>query len=100
MIIIYGEMQCYDISFYCGQNEKYYDNGKEFYLLEIREWKGNKCVNMYHKYILADTTKGMSLTILTELFKEKNFVELLINQRKIVDMGKVIKEYILGVGNE
>ena len=98
MINIYGEMQCYDISFFCGQNEKYYDNGKEFYLLEIREWKGNKCFNIYHKYILASTIK--SQFILNGLLKEKNFVELLINQPRFVDMGKVIKEYILGVENE
>lgn len=97
MITIHGDERCFDIDFWNGESEKYYDNGKEYYLLQITEWKNKKCVNMYSKYVLAETMKSVSLTILTQLFKENEFMDLLCQQRKIADMLQVIRDYTLGV---
>ena len=94
---MFGDEICFDIIFWNNESEKYYDNGKEYYLLQITERKNRKCVNMYSKYVLAETMQKVSITILTQLFKENEFVELLCQQRKIVNMKQVIRDYLLGV---
>ena len=92
MINITGEEKSFDLTLYNGKSELIFDNGKEFALLEIREVKGNKIINIYHKYIIANTIKSMEWTL--ALLKTANFVELLLQQPKIIDLQQVIKKYI------
>ena len=96
MISIHGEEHYFDIDFWNSPSEMCYDNGTKYYLLQILEWKRDKNINKYTKYVLADTTKSVSLTILTELFKENAFVELICRQGTIIDLKKVVRNYILG----
>ena len=91
-LTISGEEKAFDITFYNGKSELIFENGKEFALLEIREVKNNKVINMYHKYIDISTIKSTELTL--ALLKTTNFVELLLQQPKIIDLQQVIKKYI------
>ncbi|MBQ3047454.1 MAG: hypothetical protein IJD48_00365 [Clostridia bacterium] len=91
-LTITAEEKAFDITFYNGKSELIFENGKEFALLEIREVKNNKVINMYHKYIDISTIKSTELTL--ALLKTTNFVELLLQQPKIIDLQQVIKKYI------
>lgn len=92
MINITGEEKSFDLTLYNGKSELIFENGKEFAFLEIREIKGNKITKIYHKYIIANTIKSMEWTL--ALLKTANFVELLLQQSKIIDLQQVIKKYI------
>lgn len=89
----YTEIHYFDTTFYGGNDEKCCGNGKEYYLFEIREFVGDRCVKMYHKYILCNTIK--STTMFLQLLKEQQFVEYLAQQPKIIDMQKTITKYII-----
>ncbi len=91
MITINGLEKYYDITYYNGENEAIFDNGKKYYLLEIREFIGNKCKNIYHRYI---TNKINNDFVFCQLLKDHNFIKELLKQRKIIDISSLAKKYL------